>query len=231
MTASVLVIDDDVATVEEIQRALAQDGYQVALAQPGVDALRKMLLHEPDLVILGVSGKETDWQFCRRLLTFLEQPLLLLLGTKNRMDRVQGLELGADDCMIKPILDIELVARTRALLRRSMSPISRQKRSLFVDGELVVDLTRKEIRVNDDPIALTPTEFRLLTCFTNNVGEVVSHDRICTYVWGTDCSGSRDMLKPHIHNLRKKLEPDPSHPQRILTRRGEGYLFRRLSAE
>jgi DNA-binding response OmpR family regulator len=229
MTASILIVDDDVAMIEEIQWALTQDGYRVSPARPGGDAIRKMLIDEPDLVILGISTEERHWQFCRRLLTFLDQPLLLLLSTKNKMDSVKGLELGADDCMTKPILTVELAARARALLRRSMSPASRRRRSFFADGDLIIDLTRREVRIDDHPVALTKTEFRILTCFVSHAGEVLSHKQILTQAWGPNYAGERNLLKPHIHNLRKKLESDPSHPKRILTRRGEGYLFKRLA--
>jgi len=231
VTTSILLIDKDRATHNSLQPVLIQDGYAVTQAQPGVDAIRKMLVEEPDLVILGIESQEKDWQFCSRLLSFLDRPLLLLLSTRNRLDRVKALEMGADDCMIKPILLAELTARARALIRRSTNQNHRQRRSYFVDGDLVIDLTRREVRLNDEPISLTPTEFRVLSCFTNHVGEVLPHDRILTHVWGPDYLGSRDILKLYVHNLRQKLESNPKQPQRILTRRGEGYLFTRLPAE
>lgn len=231
MTAGILIIDDDIGTLEEVQWALTRDGYQVSVAQAGVDAVRKMLVNEPDLVILGVDTQERDWRFFRHILTFKIQPLLLLLSTEDMMDQVKGLELGADDCMTKPFVLVELMARTRALLRRSANSTSRQQRSLFVDGDLIIDLTRREVRLDDQPIRLTPTEFRILSCLISQVGEVLTHKRIIMQVWGPNYEGEHGILKPHIHSLRRKLEPDPSQPQRILTRRGEGYLFRRLATE
>jgi two-component system response regulator VicR len=231
MTAGILIIDDDIGTLEEVQWALTRDGYQVSVAQAGVDAVRKMLIDEPDLVILGVDTQERDWRFFRHLLTFKIQPLLLLLSTEDMMDQVKGLELGADDCLTKPFVLVELMARTRALLRRSVTSASRQQRSLFVDGDLLIDLTRREVRLDDQPIRLTPTEFQILSCLISQVGEVLSHKRILMQVWGPNYAGEHGILKPHIHSLRRKLEPDPSRPQRILTRRGEGYLFRRLATE
>lgn len=231
MTAGILVIDSDVVAVEKVQWALAQDGYQVCTAQPGVDAVRMMLINEPDLVILGVDSQDRDWRFLRHLLTFAVQPLLLLFSTGDVMDQVRGLDLGADDCMTKPIVAAELVARTRALLRRSMNSSSRRKRSLFVDGDLIIDLTRREVRIKDCPIALTPTEFRILCCLIGRVGEVLPHERILMQVWGPSYVGDCGILKPHIHNLRQKLEPDPMRPRRIVTRRGTGYQFNRLATE
>jgi DNA-binding response OmpR family regulator len=230
MPAGILVIDDDAATMQQVQLALTQDGYEVFCAQSGVNAIRKMLVEEPDLVILGINSQEKDWEFCRRLLTFGDRPLLLLLSTKSHLDRVKGLELGADDCMMKPILSIELVARTRALLRRS-TPQASVRQSLFVDGDLIVDPTRKEVQVHDQLVALTPIEFRILVCFTRHVGEVLSHEQLLAEVWGPNHVGGRDLLKLYVHNLRQKIESNPHRPQRILTRRGEGYVFERLAGQ
>jgi two-component system response regulator VicR len=229
VTASILVIDDDLTVVKELEPAFLSEGYGVNHAFPGLDAIRRMLVEDPDLVILGVDSRDQDWQFCRRLLTFLDKPLLLLLSTKNRLDRVKGLELGADDCMIKPALTVEVIARTRALLRRSETQASRARRSYFVDDDLVIDLTRREVWRNGEPISLTPTEFRFLCCFTRHVGEVLSHERLTMQVWGPGYAGARDAIKLYVHQLRQKLEPDPHRPQRILTRRGEGYVFRSLA--
>jgi DNA-binding response OmpR family regulator len=229
MTAHVLLIDDDAVVVSTVEAALIQDGHRVSVALPGVDALRRMIADEPDLVILGIDSQDSEWQFCRRLLAFLDQPLLLLLPVRNKLDHVKGLELGADDCMVKPVLTVELLARVRALLRRSALAFSRRQRSLFMDGDLIVDLTRREVLLNGYPVAITPTEFRMLTCFIMHEGEVLPHERILTQVWGPSDLVGRDVLKLYIHNLRKKLEPNPNQPQRLLTRRGEGYLFRRLT--
>jgi DNA-binding response OmpR family regulator len=184
-----------------------------------------MLAERPDLVILDLCAEESDWRFCRRLLTFLDCPLLLLLSTTNTMDRIIGLELGADDCMVKPVLTEEVVARVRALLRRSRSPIARSRRSYFVDGDLVVDLTRAEATLSGRPVPLTPTEFRLLSCMVRNVGEVLSHKQMAQELWGEEHDGARSAIKQYVYQLRQKLECTPSHPIRILTRRGRGYLF------
>jgi two-component system KDP operon response regulator KdpE len=188
-----------------------------------------MLIHQPDLVILGMDSQDKEWQFCRRLLTFLDRPLLLLLSTTNQLDRVRGLELGADDCMVKPVFMVEVLARARALLRRSEVRISRSQRSYFVDEDLVVDLTRREVWLNGQPVALTPTEFRFLSCFVEHVGEVLSHERLASRVWGPDHTNADDAIKLYVHQLRQKLEPDPNQPRRFVTRRGEGYVLRPLA--
>ena len=229
MTASILLIDKDVATDKKLQPAFAREGFYLVHVAPGLDAIRTMLVDEPDLVILGLGPQEKDWEFCRRLLAFLDRPLLLLLSTANKLDRVKGLEVGADDCMIKPVLIEEVIARARVLLRRSPYRDRRSKRSYFVDESLVVDLTRREVWLDGQPVRLTPTEFRLLSCFTEHVDQVISHERLVNYVWGPDVAGARDSVKLYVHQLRKKLEPDRNRPQRIVTRRGEGYIFRALA--
>jgi len=223
------MIDNDEAAVQALRPALVEEGFQVAHQRVSLNAIRSLLLDQPDIVVLGITPVEADWQFCRRLLTFLDVPLLLLLSKDNDLDLGRGLELGADDCVRKPIMAAELVARARALLRRSASRPSWRGRSYFVDQGLVVDLTRREVWLDERPVALTPTEFKFLSCLTANVGEVLSHERLMLHVWGSECPGWRDAIKLYIHHLRQKLERDPSRPQRIVTRRGRGYVLQRLA--
>jgi two-component system KDP operon response regulator KdpE len=218
--AYILLIDDDNTVLNRVQPALNHEGYRVDHAAPGTQAIRKMLIEEPDLVILGIDPPEDGWQFCHQLLTFLENPLLLLLSTDHERDRIKGLKLGAGDCMAKPVPLGELLARVGALLRRS--------ESTFVDGALVVDLTHREVKLGDEPVALTPTEFLVLSCLVQHVGEVVPHKRLVTQVWGPDRPNSQDLLRPYVHHLRQKLEPDPGRPRRIVTRLREGYMLQRI---
>lgn len=233
MTARILLIDDDRTTIEAIGPILTREGYEVDHTPTGRLALRQVLTDSPDLVVLGINSKKQDgdWRFCHLLLAFLESPLLLLLSTEDRLDRVKGLEVGADDCMVKPVLMVELVARVRALLRRNASEYSRRRQSLYVDGDLVVDLTRREVHLDDEPMVLTPIEFRILVCLIRQVEHVATYEHLRMQVWGPQRKGAQHSLKQHIHNLRQKLEPDPEHPQRIVTRWGQGYLLQRIAAE
>ena len=229
MPASILLIDEDLPTVKELQPVLAREGYRIDHDLPGLVAIRRILVQQPDLVICGISGPDEGWRFCRRLLTFLDAPLLLLTSPEDVMGRAMGLDLGADDCMTKPVLTVEFVARVRALLRRDTSDFARRQRSYFEDGDLVVDLTRHEVRLRDEPVALTATEFRVLCCLVQHRGEVVPHQLLLTQVWGAGHHASADTIKQYIHHLRQKLEPEPSQPRRIVTRRGEGYMLQRLA--
>jgi DNA-binding response OmpR family regulator len=218
--ARILLIDKDETLLNRVQPAFAREGYHVQHTIPGRDAIRTMLLHDPDLVILGIDPPNGGWQFCHQLLPFLASPLLLLLSTDHEQERVKGLNLGADDCMAKPASLGELVARVQALLRR--------RNSLFVDGPLVVDLACEKVRLGSDPVPLTPNEFQVLSCLIQHVGEVVPHERLATHVWGAGRPTSANLLKPYIYRLRQKLEPDPRRPRRIVTRLREGYMLQRI---
>jgi two-component system, OmpR family, KDP operon response regulator KdpE len=228
--ASILLIDDDQATAKDMHSVLAGEGYRVDEMPPGLPAIRQMLKEEPDLVILGINRPDGEWQFCRQLLTFLDRPLFLLLASANEVHRAKGLDLGADDCMVKPVLTVEFVARVRALLRRWSGEVPPLQRSLFVDGDLRVDLTRREVRLNNEPVALTKRQFKVLSCLIRHLEETVPSETLLREVWGQDRTVCNDVLKQYIYQLRQKLEPDPHRHQRIVVRRGEGYRLKRLAA-
>ena len=231
MAVRILLIDQDLPSVHEVQSTLAQAGYHVEHALPGRNAVRQVVLDEPNLVILAIEADEAGWQFCRRLLSFLDAPMLLLVSSADRLDRATGLNMGAAACLLKPVIMAELQAQVQALLRQTLSPAARRAKNFFVDGDLVVDLTRWEVKIDDEPVALTPTEFLLLACLIKHAGEVVPHERLLVEAWGSSFDTYRESLKQYIHHLRRKLEPDPAHPQRILTRWGKGYLFQRHATE
>jgi DNA-binding response OmpR family regulator len=231
MSARILWLDEDLVGSRPMLPILEREGYEIDLAPLGQDALHKLLLKEHDLVILGMSHDKDHWQFCSRLVALDDAPLLLLLASGSDRDLVRGLDLGADDCLAKPPSSIEFAARVRALLRRRPSQAERQRRDFFVDGDLSVDLTRQEVRIANRPVALTRTEFKILACLVKHPDEVMSQQRLMTEVWGHSEPQGQGSLKQYIHFLRKKLEPDPAHPQRIVTHWGEGYLLRRLAAD
>jgi DNA-binding response OmpR family regulator len=228
VTVRILLIDDDETLVSSALPVLTREGYWVHHDAPSLDAIRRMLIDKPDLVILGLDPNADGWKFFHKLLTFLDRPLLLLLSSNDGTDRVKALHLGADDCMAKPVLLGELVARTQALLRRSASQQSAQQAPSFSDGNLVIDLNRRQVCIGGDPVILTSTEFRLLSCLVQHAGEVLPYERLMNQVWGPDHTHSPVNLRPHIYLLRQKLEADPSRPQRIVTWRGQGYMFTQL---
>jgi len=231
MSARILWLDEDLVGSGPMLPILEREGYRIELAALGRDALRRLLLNDHDLVILGMSDRTDHWQFCSHLLALDDTPLLLLLDTGSDRDRARGLDLGADDCLLKPPSPVEFMARVRALLRRGVPQSERQRRSFFLDGDLSVDLARQEVRLADRPVALTRTEFQILACLVRHPDQVMSQEQLITQVWGCSEPSGQSSLKQHIHFLRKKLEPDPAHPQRIVTRWGEGYLLRRLAAD
>ena len=226
---TILLIEDDQQLSFLLSQQLHDEGYRVICAGDGVRGHAMLQQHEPDLVLLDIIMPRMDgWETCRQLVPFLEQPLLLLLASSEELDQVKGLDMGADDCMVKPVPLLELVARIRALLRRHRTAPGLGRRDLFVDGDLVVDLTRKEVHLADQPVSLTPTEYRLLTCFVRHTGQVLSRERLLTEVWGPGHANAQNLIKQHVHHLRKKIEPDPQRPCHIVTERGLGYRFQVL---
>jgi DNA-binding response OmpR family regulator len=229
--ANIFLVDNDALTTDSLQPVLTREGHRLTVYRPCIDTLRRLVLEQPDLVILGVDAEDHGWEFCRQLLSFATHPVLLLLASGNELDRVHGLELGAADCLLKPFLILELIARVRALLRREAIEGPRAPQSSFVDGNLAVNLGRREVRLNGNFVPLSATEYRLLACFIQHVDEVLPVERLLTLVWGGERSGGEDHVKLYVHHLRRKLEADPAHPVRLLTRRGQGYLFQRLEGQ
>jgi DNA-binding response OmpR family regulator len=228
VASTILAIGDDQSTLLTVFSALLPEGLQVSKAAPGAAALRLAMEEDPSLVVLALHPGGAGWKLLRRLVTLIECPLLVLSSDQDRRVCAEALELGADDCMSQPVLAAELVARVRLLLRRGRTRASRREHSFFVDGDLVVDLTRREARCDDEPVALTHTEYEVLACLVRHEGEWITHRQLIAEVWGTSDLASPDALRQHIRHLRQKLEPDPTHPRRLVTRRGEGYQLRRI---
>ncbi len=229
MTAIVLLIDDDSSKLQTARSILLPEGYDVRHSPLGRDALLHLLTIEPDLVILGLGPSDEGWSFLRRVVLLLECPLMVLLPDRNEVACAQALELGADDCLAQPIAPVELVARTRALLRRRPPANGRRERSVYVDGELVVDLARREVKRHDKWLPLSRTEFEVLACLIRSVGHLLPHQRLIDQVWGANCPNAAAILRQYIHHLRRKIEPNPKQPQRIVSRRQEGYILQRIA--
>lgn len=220
---TVLVVDDDVKTVELVKLYLNRDGYRVLAAYDGAEALR--LAHEsrPDLIVLdlmlpGVDGLEV----CRSLRSESDVPIIMLTARTTDEDKLTGLGLGADDYMSKPFSPRELAARVRTVLRRlpgERGPAEIKR------GELVLNFLKQEVSVAGRPLDLTPVEFKLLGVLIKEAGRVFSRAELIEKALGYDYRGFDRTIDVHILNLRRKLEPDPVHPKYIKTAYGAGYRF------
>ena len=225
MAEKILVIDDEETTVQLISILLERRGYEVIKAYRAEDGLRKAYRNHPDLVLLDIMMPEMDgWEVCRRLRELSDVPIIFLTARTEIRDVVKGLEMGADDYIVKPYDNDELVARVRAHLRRAPAP-SISEELVFDGGEFRVNFLNREVRVRNRAIHLTPKEFNLLGVLVRNAGRVITRNELVTEAWGPEYADAIDSLKLYIHYLRQKIEQDPQRPQYILTSRGVGYRF------
>ena len=226
MAASVLVIDADPSMAEAIQPVLLRNGYRLDHARPGELNIRQLQADPPDIVVLSISRRHDDWFYYRQLTILLKAPLFLLLDPDREFAREPGLD--TSHFLARALYLIEHGARIRALLQGNPDPTRHGAPFFFVDADLAVDLMREEVWRSGHLVGLTPTEFRLLTPFVRLPGVVLDHATLLEEVWGPNHRRGPRALRAHIHSLRRKLEPDPSRPLRIVTCRGKGYIFRRL---
>ncbi|NLE75913.1 MAG: response regulator transcription factor [Chloroflexi bacterium] len=225
----ILVVDDDPPSVKMIAFLLQEEGYSVLTADNGRTALELIKNEKPDLVILDVMMPHVDGlEVCRRLRSQMVDVSIIILSAKGETsDRVQGLDLGADDYLVKPFEPSELLARVKAVLRRSDSYLlnGAAQGRLSVGGITLDPLTNEAILESGQTISLTPIEFRLLHCLMRNAGHTLTHDTLLGTVWGYDYEGDSNPLAVYIRRLRSKIEPEPDKPSRLVTVRGLGYRF------
>jgi DNA-binding response OmpR family regulator len=221
--ARILVVDDDPGIVDVVSYALSDEGFAVETAND-VEAAERALARPVDLVILDLmlpGGSGTD--LCRRLRSSANfVPVLMLTARDAELDRVVGLESGADDYVTKPFSTAELVSRARAILRRREFDRTEGATVRRVGG-LVLDLTRHEVRVEGEPVAVTPSEYRILMLLSEQPEKVRSRRDIMEHLWGSSHVGDQHACEVHISNLRKKIEHDADDPKRLVTIRGFGY--------
>jgi two-component system KDP operon response regulator KdpE len=226
MNEHILVVEDDPTVVEILSGALQHAGYAVTVARDGEQALA-CLREEPfSLVILDVFMPRMDgWETLRRIREFSIIPVIMLTGLDDDLAQVRGLEAGADDYVVKPTSVAVIRARVRATLRRAKQPSRLAEPVLsFDNGALVIDRAQSRVTVCGAPANLTPTEYRLLLYLVSSAGQPVPHREVLTAVWGPGYDDP-EVLKLFISRLRSKVEPDPSQPRYISTRRGRGYYF------
>jgi DNA-binding response OmpR family regulator len=233
MSEKVLIVEDEPTLVDTLEYNLARQDYQVLTAMDGESALAVARKERPDLIVLdlmlpGIDGVEV----CRILRQEMSVPILMLTARDEEIDKVVGLEMGADDYMTKPFSMRELIARVKALLRRER--LIRRELSaegempagrLLVFADVSIDLSRREVQRDGEPLHLKPREYELLVFLARHRGMVLSRDLILERVWGWDYDGGSRTVDVHVHWLREKIEPDPKQPTRIVTVRGVGYRF------
>jgi two-component system KDP operon response regulator KdpE len=225
MEATILVVEDDKSSAWLLQDILEPEGFRVLRAADGVEGLRIVQERQPDLVLLDIMMPRMDgWETCRQIREFSDVPIIILTCKVDELDKVRGLELGADDYVTKPHSKLELLARVRAALRRTHYPLDASQ-LVHVDDRLVIDRGRREVLVDGEAVDLSVTEFRLLLCLLDNAGCISTHSSLLTQVWGWEYADEKDYLKTYIYHLRQKIEPDPHRPTYILTEHRQGYRF------
>ena len=234
MAEKILVIDDEVSLQETVAYSLKKEGYIVEIAGDGNKGLELARSSKPDLIILDVMLPGMDgFEVCRTLRHETNIPVLMLTARDDEIDRVVGLEVGADDYLVKPFSMRELIARVKALLRRvrlmrEEADTNNQEGfqpKLMTFGNLVIDMTRREVRLNGQVVPCKPKEYELLTFMGQHKGRVLTRELILERVWGWGFVGDSRTVDVHIRWLREKIEEVPDKPQRIITVRGAGYRF------
>ena len=224
---TILVVDDEPRIVEAVGMNLELEGYQVSSASNGYEALQKLTEDLPDLVILDVMMPEVDgFETLRKIREVSTVPVIMLTVRGEEIDKVKGLDLGADDYITKPFNPKELVLRIRAVLRRVEMPSPVPKTEIRVDDNLSIDFSRCKVIIKGKEVHLRPTEYRLLYHLVSNAGHVLTHETLLRRVWGYEYRDEDHYLWLYITYLRRKIEDDPKHPKYILSERGIGYRFK-----
>jgi two-component system KDP operon response regulator KdpE len=225
MTHKILIIDDEQTTVQLLTMLLEDEEFEVVKALRAEDGLKKAYNTHPDLVLLDVTMPSMDgWEVCRRLRELSEIPIIFLSARTEVKDVVKGLEMGADDYILKPWDNEELLARIRAHLRRVPAP-SMSEELIFDGGKFRINFLNREVIVRDELVHLTPKEFKLLSILVKNAGRVIPRNELVKEAWGPEYADATDSLKLYIHYLRQKVEIDAQNPEYVLTSRGVGYRF------
>lgn len=223
----VLVVDDEANLRHTLGYALRQEGYEVLTAENGEDGLATFRSAKPELVILDVMLPRIDgFEVCRRIRRESDVPILMLTARDTELDKVVGLEIGADDYLAKPFSMRELVARVRAMLRRARHASESEATDVIALGGLQVDVPKHRVSADGVDIGLKPREFDLLAFLMTHPGQVFNRDQILERVWGFDYAGDARTVDTHVKTLREKLGDDADRPRWVETVRGVGYRFK-----
>jgi two-component system KDP operon response regulator KdpE len=224
----ILVVDDAPEVVESVRLGfvLQWRDVEVVAALDGRSAIDMVESEAPDMVLLDIGLPDIDgYAVLQSVREFSDVPIVMLTARDDAMDKVKGLELGADDYVTKPFNHLELLARVNAVLRRLDLPSPRHRTPSFRSGDLEVDFSAQEARLSGQRLSLTPTEYKLLYYLVRNAGRVLQHATLLSRVWGRDYVDEIDYLRVYIRRLRDKLGDDPDRPRYIQTERGVGYRF------
>lgn len=231
----ILIVEDEKILRETLAYNLTNQGFEVVTSGDGNEALEIMRSDPPDLMILDIMLPGLDgFEVCRQVRTRSNIPILMLTARDSEIDRVVGLEVGADDYMVKPFSMRELVARVKAMLRRgkflqeevqTTIPNPNNESRLLIFGDLSIDLDRREILKQGEVLEVRPKEFELFLYMAQNRSKALSRERILEEVWGWNYVGESRTVDVHIRWLRQKIEVDPANPTRLVTVRGSGYMF------
>ncbi len=229
MSMRILVVDDEPRYLRLMEANLISERYEVFQARNGQEAVDAVGKHHPDLVILDVMMPVLNgFQACERIREFSNVPIIMVTAKGDEQDRVKGLDVGADDYIVKPYSATELLARVRAVLRRAQFSGGDFQQPLFVHGDLRIDFARAEVFKDNQTVFLSATEYRLLLQFAHNLGRVLTSEDLLINVWGNEYRDEKEILWVSISRLRQKLEADPKNPSHIVTRPGLGYTMPRL---
>jgi DNA-binding response OmpR family regulator len=218
----ILLIEDDDALARMMRIQLEHAGYQITVCTNGTSGLERARELDLDLILLDILLPDIDgWEVCEQLQGITDAPIIFTTALGAEKDVIRGLEMGADDYMIKPFSYKELLARVKAALHRARRKNS--QKAAYKSGRLIVDLENRVVQASGEHVYLTPLEYKLLAALVQEAGQVVSHETLLRRVWGAQCEDRRQYLKLYIWYLRQKLEKDPADPKLILTERGIGY--------
>lgn len=227
MSYKILVVDDERPIAEILQYSLEKEGYEVICAFDGEEAITKSLEEEPDLILLDIMlPKKDGMEVCRSIRKTKDIPIIMLTAKDSEVDKVLGLELGADDYVTKPFSTRELLARVKANLRRLQAPEKPILKIGIKIGELLINSETYTVHKSGSLIDLTHREFELLHYLGKHIGHVLTREHLLQEVWGYDYYGDARTVDVTVRRLREKVETDPSHPEYIMTRRGVGYSLR-----
>jgi len=223
----ILIVDDEPTIIKFLRSNLEANGFEIIAAIDGAEALQTVEMELPDLVILDIMMPKMDgFEVCRQLREWSQVPIIMLSAQDDEGDEIRCLNLGADDYITKPFSARELIARVRAVLRRTKADGSITTQPCFTSGDLKISFAKRQVIVASNEIRLTPTEYSLLQELVLNAGKVLTHTHLLNKVWGLEYQQEKEYLRVFIGRLRAKLEPDPTNPKYIITLPGVGYQFK-----